>query len=86
MNEQQYYTPPQLSKLARTTPDTILSFIASGELRAVNFGRGLRPRWRITKEWWDDFLASRQNQPKQEAPRSRKRQPATKDYFAETAQ
>jgi excisionase family DNA binding protein len=53
---------------------TVLGWIRSGELRAVNVGRSLgakKPRWRITQEALEAFEAARSAGPLQ--PRSRRR-------------
>lgn len=44
------------------TEHTVLSWIRGGELKAFNVGRnrsGGKPRWRITREALDDFIALR---------------------------
>ena len=43
----------------RRTPQTDLKFIGAGELEAINLGFGKRPRWLITQQTLDSFLASR---------------------------
>jgi hypothetical protein len=47
-----YLTPPELAKLWRCKAETILGFIKSGELEAVNLARksAKRPRWRISPD------------------------------------
>jgi excisionase family DNA binding protein len=57
---------------------TVLGWIASGELNAVNVGRRLgakKPRWRITQEALDAFEALRTPTPP--APRTRRRKRPT---------
>lgn len=56
--------------------DTVLHWIATGQLRAVNVAKnpnGLRPRWRIAADAIEAFEAARQVSPKAPAPRRRKR-------------
>jgi excisionase family DNA binding protein len=56
---------------------TVLGWIASGELKAVNVGRRLgakKPRWRITQQALDAFEVIRTPTPP--APRTRRRKPA----------
>jgi excisionase family DNA binding protein len=59
------------------TEHTVLGWIRSGELRAVNVGRApgkIKPRWRITQDALDDFERLRSNaQAVAVAPRRRKR-------------
>ena len=40
-------TPPQVARRYGVSPDTVRAWIASGELRAVNVGKGKRPRHRV---------------------------------------
>jgi excisionase family DNA binding protein len=56
---------------------TVLGWIRSGELRAVNVGRrpgGKKPRWRITQEALQAFEAIRT--PTSPPPRARRKKPA----------
>jgi Helix-turn-helix domain len=72
-----FYTVPKLAEALGTDQDKVLSFIRSGELAAVNIARnpqGARPRWRISQQELDRFLASRQSQPPA-PPAKRKRKP-----------
>lgn len=55
------YTPPQLAKRYHLAVERIRGWILSGQLRASNLSDADRPRWRITQEDWEDFLASRAN-------------------------
>jgi excisionase family DNA binding protein len=55
---------------------TVLGWIASGELRAINVGRRLatkKPRWRITQEALEAFEALRTPTPPPPRTRRRKR-------------
>jgi excisionase family DNA binding protein len=47
--DRQKLTPPQLARRLGVSPDKILAWIRSGELRALNAAtnRGGRPRWLI---------------------------------------
>jgi len=54
----------------------VLSWIASGELRAINVGRRrdtLKPRWRFTTEALEEFEQSRTPTPPPPRTRRRKR-------------
>src|SRR5260370_40868370 len=44
-----YRTPPEVARLWRCKPETVVAFIRSGELAAINLARrtAKRPRWRI---------------------------------------
>jgi len=62
----------QLAKLLRNRPATVLGWIKTGELEAIDVSAtpGGKPRWRITPDAWDRFAASRAATP---APKRRKR-------------
>jgi excisionase family DNA binding protein len=58
------------------TENTVLQWIHSGELKAVNVGRaptGKKPRWRITKEALEAFELRRTPTPPQPRAKRRKR-------------
>lgn len=71
-----HYTVIIAAELIGVGEATVLGWIASRELKATNVGKGkLRPRWRIAKSDWDEFLDRRSNQldaAKPVAKRSRK--------------
>ena len=58
-------TPPKAAKVLRVDPETIRELIRSGELRASNLARrgSTRPRWRISREALEEFLAGRGPRP-----------------------
>jgi len=64
MNERTY-TPPELAKLWRVSPDKILAFIRRGELRAFNVAsrRRGRPRFRILADEVERFTEARAVKP-----------------------
>ena len=61
--------------------DKVLRFVHSGDLCALNVGTGeIRPRWRISRESLDAFLATRataMRRPTQKRPKS-----PVRDYFS----
>ncbi len=70
--ERTHYTPPVAAEKIGCSPDTIVAFIRSGELKASNLSRGSqRPRWRISKVDLQDFLDRRSNHPAE--PKRRRR-------------
>ena len=81
--KQIYLTPPEAAKELRVSPDKVLTWIHSGELRAfdVSAARGQRPRWRIARADLDDFLARRAATPPQKPQRRRRRQAKTTTYY-----
>jgi excisionase family DNA binding protein len=71
-----FMTPPEIAKLLRVSFETVIGWVRSAELRAVNVGSGLkRARYRISRESLDEFLRLREVQPP--APRQTRRR-ATK--------
>ncbi len=79
-------TPPQLAKLWGVSADKIVSFIKSGELRAIDVSsnRGsVRPRYLIDRRDIEAFEASRAVVPPAAKPKRRRRRcdSAIKEYF-----
>lgn len=71
------FTVADIQKRYAVGEATVLGWIRSGQLKAMNLGRtpgGKRPRWRITQEWLTAFEASRTQTP--ETPRVRRPKPA----------
>jgi excisionase family DNA binding protein len=63
--------------------DAVLAHIRAGRLRAVNVGAGpVRPRWRITEEALEQFVASRTSAPTPPAKRTRAKQPEVIQFFS----
>lgn len=52
-------TPPQVAQRYGVSPDTVRAWIASGDLRAVNVGKGKRPRYRVPGEAMKELDAKR---------------------------
>lgn len=71
-----FNTPPALARRAGVAREKIIAFINSGELRAFNLSEGSRPRWRVSEEDWQAFLATKSNQ-KPEPPRKRRSKSAS---------
>ena len=62
---------------------TVLAWIHTGELKAVDVSRnrGPKPRWRVTQEALDAFEALRTPCPPPPRTRRRKRQPETIEFY-----
>jgi len=75
-------TPPEVAKQWGVAVNKVLSFIASGELRAINLAtnRRTRPRWFIDQDDLEMFERSRAATPTT-PPARRKRQRPGKDFF-----
>jgi excisionase family DNA binding protein len=57
-----FHKPPALAKQLGVAREKIIEFIRRGELRAINLSEGVRPRWRISEDDWQTFLAAKSNQ------------------------
>jgi hypothetical protein len=82
------YLANEVAVILRVRIETVLAYIAKRQLRALNVAspqsRGRRPRWRITEEALDAFLASRSTAPApQPIPRRRRKESAAgvTNYF-----
>jgi excisionase family DNA binding protein len=76
------YTPQQIAERFKVGHATVLEWIRSGELAAVNVARsqGGKPRWRITSDALLAFELLRQPQPR-ELPQRRRRKQADEVVF-----
>jgi excisionase family DNA binding protein len=56
-----FLTPPQAAEFLGVSPDNVLRWIATGELRASDLStiRGQRPRWKISRVDLEVFLHRR---------------------------
>lgn len=74
----------EVAQLRRVSVGTVLGWIASGELRAINVARKLgskKPRWRITEEALTEFEATRTAIPPAPKARRRRRDPAVVEFY-----
>jgi excisionase family DNA binding protein len=72
------YTVEDLTNRYGVTVHTVLTWIRSGELKAVNVGRtpgARKPRWRVSEEALAEFEAKRTQMPP--VPRSKRRKRPT---------
>lgn len=77
-------TVPQLADEYGVTQHTVLGWIRSGELAAVNVARksGGRPQWRISREAIERFEAGRTATPKPAATKTRRQKsPEVIEFF-----
>lgn len=64
--------------------NTVLGWIASGELRAINVGREpgkKKPRWRISEEALQEFELLRSTEPKRTTKPARRKKAATPSFI-----
>jgi hypothetical protein len=68
-------TPPELARMWRISPDKVLAWIHSGELRATNMAARLGGRARYRIDWTDavEFEERRAVQPPAKTPRRRQK-------------
>lgn len=79
---QRRMTPPEVARILKVAPETVLTWIRSGELRGFNVGSGAkRPRFRVSPADLADFEARRTVQPPVKPVRRRKRLEHMKNYF-----
>jgi excisionase family DNA binding protein len=81
--EREYQTPPQAAALVGVSHSKITGWIATGELVAIDLstGRNARPRWHISREELDAFLARRSSKPAPRLPPRRKADPSVTQYY-----
>lgn len=79
-----FLTPPALARRLAVKPEKVRAWILRGELEAVDVSdrAGLgRPRWRISQQAIEKFLARRSAQPPPKPVRRRRRDDDEVDYF-----
>jgi hypothetical protein len=64
-----YLQPADIAKLLAVSPKKVRSWCRSGQLRAANLNDNRRPRWVILRADLDEFLRTRQPEPKQPSSR-----------------
>jgi hypothetical protein len=72
------FTPDQIAKAAGFTAEKVRGLCSTGRLKSVNVSTGNRPRYRVKKEWWENYLTTLAPQPKTKAqkrgaPKSKRR-------------
>jgi len=81
-----FKTVRQLATELGVDPNKVLTWIHTGELRAIDVSerRGGRPRWRIPLEAWADFQRARSNtalpSPRQKTRKTRKTEEVIEFY------
>jgi excisionase family DNA binding protein len=72
------YSVKQIRERLKVSDPTVLAWIASGELVAINVSRkrGRKPRWRITEESLQAFELLRASAPQPPRTKRRSRKPA----------
>ncbi len=76
-----WVSPPVIARELGINAGKVIEWITSGELKAVNLSNRTRPRWRISREDFDDFLRRRSNADHRKEPSPRaKRRKAVKEW------
>ena len=80
--DSQFLTPPQAAELLGVGHHKVLFWSNSQELRAIDLsqGRNVRPRWRISRQDLEDFLARRSTSPEPKSSRRRGRRIKSDDH------
>jgi excisionase family DNA binding protein len=77
-------TVPEVGRRLHVSCEKIRGWIASGELRAIDvracWGKGKRPRWRISEADLQAFLLSRSAAPAPRVQRRRRQDAAIVEY------
>ena len=84
LNTKSVFTPPELAKAWGVSPDKVLGWIRSGELKAINVAKSMqgRPRYRIDAEAIEAFKRMRTNQsPPPKPARRRRKDPSVIEFF-----
>lgn len=77
-------TVADVSQMLNTSDDHVNTLIRTGRLKACNIGCGSkRPRWRVTREAVEAFIAGNTGTPAKPAKRARKRRdPAIVEFYS----
>lgn len=77
------YTPEQIAKRYRCSPDKVRTWIMRGELVGINTAArpGGKPRWRVTAEALERFEQMRAAVPAVKVERKRKDEPEVIRFF-----
>lgn len=59
MTAREWWTVPQLAEWMHKRQSYFVGEIKAGKLRAVNLGSGTRPRYHVSQEALDEYLAGR---------------------------
>lgn len=69
-----FLTPPEIARLLRVSPEKVIGWIRRAELKAVNVSNStFRPRYRVSRECFEEFLQSREVPPPLPRPERRQR-------------
>lgn len=79
----EFVTPPELATVLRTDPATVRGWCERRELRAVDTrtAGSKRPRWKISRQAWEDFAQIRSGNAPRKSARRRKQSADLSDYF-----
>ena len=58
--ETDYLTPPEIAEQLGSSPETVIGWIKSGQLKGSNLATDHRPRYVVTPDDLTEFLKSRQ--------------------------
>jgi excisionase family DNA binding protein len=83
VENQEFFSPPEVAEILRVSHSKILTWIAAGELRASDLAshRGQRPRWKVSRADLESFLARRSTTAPPEPRRRRRSQDNVTQYY-----
>lgn len=55
-----YYTPQEVAKALKVTPETVHKYLETGSLSGIKLGGAKNSAVRISKRSFDEFIAARQ--------------------------
>lgn len=78
-----FLTPPEVAKRLRVSPETVIGWIKSGELAAINSGKQgcIRPRYRILEADLQSFIQRRYIVPPIKPQRMSRQDPEVIEFF-----
>lgn len=79
----EFLTTRQVAEMLSVDIGKVGDWLAAGDLVSVNVAKvsgGIRPRWRISRQALETFLAARQTHKPESAPR-RRREAKTANYY-----
>lgn len=78
-----WLTPPAIAEQLGIDPLKVISWIRSGELRAIDVAAktSSRPRWRVSQVAFNDFLQRREARPAVKPARKRRKAANIIEFF-----
>ena len=82
MADTRWVAPREIARQLGISPEKVVGWIRSGQLMATNVGDGaMRPRFRVSPEALERFLAARSTAPAPRAVRRQKRRTDVHEWY-----